>query len=328
LTIHDVDDVVGEADDAPTTNRTGRPWKQALAADLRGMIPDLSIALLVTASVWLLFWWRIENQRSQTIQLMPHLADFKFWSYWLCQAFGWSALLWAWGTTLLGLLVAGGRPRWLPGTTKSIEKLHRTTSLTVIVLSFAHIMALFFRWVAVSEGSEPVLDALKYCFVPWTYYTGTGRLAFTLGSVAFYLAMVLGLTYYFRSSIGMRVWRFAHRFTIVVYILAVWHTFLYGTNVWFIGWQRTLLWAMQLPIAVMFVARLLAPLRRSERLPLQPGELAPRLSPMVAMRLGVRVVGAVAVVVLVGVLALDRTGGYQRPAEYPSEAEQRGSGDH
>lgn len=326
MTIHDVDDVAGGADEAPSTARTGRPWTQALAADARAMVPDFSVGLLVTASVWLLFWWRIENERSETVQLMPHLADFKFWSYWLCQAFGWSALLWAWGTTMLGLLVAGGRPRWLPGSTRTIEKLHRTTSLTVIVLTFAHIMMLFFRWVTVSEGSEPVVDALKYCFVPWTYYTGTGRLAFTLGSVAFYLAIVLGITYYFRSRIGVRTWRFAHRFTIVVYVLAVWHTFLYGTNVWFTGYQRTLLWAMQLPIAVMVVARLLAPLRRSERLPLQPGELASRLSPMVVARLAVRVVAAAAVVVLVGVLALDRTGGYQRPAEYPDPDDQHAAG--
>jgi hypothetical protein len=28
----------------------------------------------------------------------------------------------------------------------------------------------------------------------------------------------------------VRVWRIAHRFSILVYVLAVWHTFIYGTS--------------------------------------------------------------------------------------------------
>jgi methionine sulfoxide reductase heme-binding subunit len=104
----------------------------------------------------------------------------------------------------------------------------------------------------------------------------------------------------------------------VVYGFAVWHTFIYGTNVWYTGYQRTLLWVMQIPIAALVLYRLLEPLRRSERLPLQPGALLSRLSAMVMLRLGVRLVAAAAVVVLVGILVLDRTGGHQRPAEYPT----------
>lgn len=56
----------------------------------------------------------------------------------------------------------------------------------------------------------------------------------------------LGLSYV-RHRLGVRAWRFAHRFSIPVYVLAVWHTFIYGTDVWFTGYQRMALWAMQLP---------------------------------------------------------------------------------
>lgn len=84
--------------------------------------------------------------------------------------------------------------------------------------------------------------------------------------------------------------------------------------------QRTALWALQLPIAYLFIARLLQPLRRSERLPLRPGELRTRLGAMTALRLGVRAVAAAAIVVLVGILAIDRTGGRERPPPSPSTA--------
>ncbi|MBH0247910.1 hypothetical protein I3W98_41925, partial [Streptomyces cavourensis] len=65
-----------------------------------------------------------------------------FWMYFLSQAFGWSALLWAWGTVILGLLLSGSRPQWLRVSGPRLERLHRTTSLNTIALIFAH--ALFF----------------------------------------------------------------------------------------------------------------------------------------------------------------------------------------
>lgn len=324
-----VEETPGEGDDVPTTTRVERPWRPALLADLRGAIPDASLALLVTASVWLLLWWRVENERSETVQVMPDMAELGHWAYWLCQAFGWAALLWSWGTVVLGLLVAGRRPRWVPGSTRTIEKLHRTTSLTVIGLTLAHIVTLIYDWGGGPSGDEyNMLDTALYSFVPATYGAGLGGKIYLLtGQTAFYLAIVLGLSYYFRHRLGVRAWRFAHRFSIVVYTFAVWHTFIYGTNVWFTGYQRTALWAMQLPIAGLVLYRLLEPLRRSERLPLRPRALLSRLDTMVVLRLGVRLAAAVAVVVLVGVLAFDRTGGRQRPAAYPTaEATEQGAG--
>lgn len=121
----------------------------------------------------------------------------------------------------------------------------------------------------------------------------------------------------------MRAWRFAHRFSIAVYVLAVWHTFIYGTNVWYTGYQRTILWVMQVPIAYMVLARLLTPLRRRENLSLRPRALARQLGVMTGLRLGVRLVAAATIAVLVGILVLDRLGGHDRPDHYPTPAEIR-----
>jgi sulfoxide reductase heme-binding subunit YedZ len=304
-------------EEAPTTAGPRRPWQQALAADLRAMIPDLSLSLLLTGLVFGYLWWRVSIERSEAVSLIGRsMEDFGYnWTYFLLQAIGWAALWWAWGTVILGLLVAGGRPSWLRLPTGTIEKLHRTTSLTVIALTLVHIL-LMVQWRLVKDDYG-IPRALKENFIPGMWNgTSSGNWGIGVGGTAFWLALVLGLTYYFRHRIGVRTWRFTHRFSIVVYVLAAWHAFIYSTNTWFTGYQRTALWVMQLPIAYMFITRLLAPLRRSERLPLSPAALRTRLGTMTVARLGVRVIAAAAIVVLLGVLALDRTGGRERPP-YP-----------
>ena len=310
-------DVDGDKADAPTTTGPRRPWRSALAADLRGAIPDASLALVLSVLVFVVLWWRVENERSETIKLMPTLTGTEWMPYYALQAVGWAALWWSWATVILGLLVAGGRPGWLRVKTRTIEKVHRTTSLTVIGFTFVHIALMV--WSRISNDNWGILRAIGECFVPW-FWSGTflGRFAIFIGLVAFYGAIILGISYYFRHMIGVRAWRFAHRFSILVYVLAVWHTFIYGTNVWFTGYQRTALWVMQLPIAYLALARLLAPLRRSERLPLKPRELAARLDLMTVLRLGVRLIAAAAIVLLAGIVVLDRTGGREHPAEYPT----------
>ena len=81
-----------------------------------------------------------------------------------------------------------------------------------------------------------------------------------LGIVAGYLAAVLGLSFYFRRRIGARLWRKAHRATIVVYALGVVHTLGAGTDA--DGpWLRAYLLATGAPIAFLFL--LARPARRT-----------------------------------------------------------------
>ncbi|WBB57769.1 ferric reductase-like transmembrane domain-containing protein [Streptomyces sp. WMMC500] len=273
-----------------------------LGADVRAAGPDAGIALVVTGAIFVWLYVRIDNGSSATLQVMPMLADAdKYWMYWLCQAFGWSGLLWAWITIVFSLLRTGPRPRvrWLPPA--GLEKLHRTTSLTTIALMFMHAVMFFLEEVRGNEGGATwpgrLWDAFLKVFVPGGYTTGTGRIAILVGLLAFYLAIPLGLAYYLRQRTGSRMWRALHRFIIVVYVLSVWHTLLYGTNVWYDGTFRTLVWALQMPIAAMLLLRLLAPARPSERLRLRgPGRSRP-------LPLTARVGGRLAVVATVAGLA-------------------------
>ncbi|RPK34131.1 Ferric reductase like transmembrane component [Streptomyces sp. ADI93-02] len=303
----------------PTKERT-RFDRSALRADLRGALPDASLALVVTGLIYWLLYVRIENGTSTTIKIMPMLEDADaFWMYWMCQAFGWSAMLWAYVTVIFGLLRSGPRPGANLLSAARLEKWHRTTSLTTIGLMFMH--ALFFLADQIRTNQDQwslgrsVWTAFVDVFVPGGYATGTGRVAVLVGLLAFYLAIPLGLAFYLRHRTGSRVWLALHRFAIVVYVLSVWHTLLYSTQGWYDGPFRTMLWALQIPIAVLLLVRLMAPARPSERL-----RRGGRRYRDAALPTSARVVGRIAAAATVlGIVAVIVTGvdGGRSPADAP-----------
>lgn len=314
----------GAASGPPPRRRRPRLDRAGLRADLRATVPDASLALLITGLIFAWLWIRIENGTSSTVEVMPHLADPRHWMYWLCQAFGWSALLWAYGTVLLGLLRSGARPPWRRLTAARTEKLHRTTSLTTIALMFLHAFLLFLEFVRSDHGDSAtwvgrVASAFAESFVPGYYPSGTGRLAILIGLLAFYLAIPLSLAYYLRHATGARMWRALHRFIIVVYVLSVWHTLLYGTSVWFEGLFRSFVWALQIPLGLLLLLRLARPARPSERLAVR-GDRRPPFAELAARTAGrLLVVAAVVGVATVLVSGVDggRTPGLPSPGTWP-----------
>ncbi|ASO19566.1 DMSO/TMAO reductase YedYZ heme-binding membrane subunit [Actinoalloteichus hoggarensis] len=276
-----------------------------LRADLRASIPDATAALVLTGLIFWFLFDRVLSGNSPTLEVMPYLDPHAYWMYWLCQAFGWSALLWAYITTVLGLVRSSERPGWLRISAVRIERWHRTTSLTTIALMFAHAFLFFLELVRTNDNDLDavgrVVNAFVEAFVPGGYPSGTGLVAILLGLLALYLAIPLGLIYYVRNRTGARMWRALHRFVIVVYILSAWHTLLYGTNVWYEGWPRTTLWLLQIPIAVLLVLRLLAPARRGERLGRDGSPLAIARKIIAVLA----VVATIAVILLVAISGRD-----------------------
>jgi hypothetical protein len=287
--------------------------RSALRADLRAALPDAAAALVITAGVFAWLYARVEAGTSMTIQVMPPLADAdRYWMYWLCQAFGWTGLLWAWITVVLGLVRSSARPGWLRVPAVRIERWHRTTSLTTIGLMFAHAAMFFAELVRTNKDGAGwtgrLATSFAEVFVPGVYSSGTGRIAILIGLLALYLAVPLGLAFYLRQATGSRMWRALHRFVIVVYVLSVWHTLLYGTNVWYDGVFRTTVWLLQLPLALLLLVRLLVPARRGERLHLRDAATRPGALPLVARSAG-RIAAAATVVGLLAVTATGRDGG-------------------
>ena len=240
-------EIVQEAStDSMTGNRRIRP---TLRGDLRRAIPDAAAALVLSGLVFAILVARIHAGVDPAVREMPEMVQTGgVWPYTLSQAVGWAALSWSWLTILLGASLPVLGQRGLPRLRETAERLHRSTSLTVVGLMVAH--AVLFIW-------DKMGDTLVTVFVPWTTSYSPGLFPQTLGIVSFYLSVLLGLSFYLRERLGWRTWQLVHRYVIpLVYILAIWHTFLYGSDVHAYNGLWDTLWVLQLPIIGAFAVRL------------------------------------------------------------------------
>ena len=119
----------------------------------------------------------------------------------------------------IGLMMAGKVMR-RPGLSRKLMAIHEHTAVAGIIAIAVHGITLL--------GDPWLNPGLGGIAVPFTM---SFRPLFTgLGIVAGYLAALLGLSFYFRKRVGAKLWRKAHRATVVVYA---------GTDasaVWFRYW--------------------------------------------------------------------------------------------
>lgn len=173
------------------------------------------------------------------------------------QALGIVAILMLGISVALGLAMSGRIVR-RPGLPASLKRFHEASTLVTLGLIFGHAgLLLFDGYLRPGVAGIALPFALNY------------RPAFTgIGIIAGWLAVILGLSFYARKRIGTRTWRSLHRFTIVVYLLALGHVVGAGTHgrSW---WMLALLTALTTPIVFAFTYRVLPTIGR--RTPLQPG---------------------------------------------------------
>jgi sulfoxide reductase heme-binding subunit YedZ len=172
----------------------------------------------------------------------PTVADHAWWL--ASRASGLVALLLITTSVVLGLSMAGRLPK-KPGAKRSFNALHEHLAVAGIVAIAVHgVTLLGDAWLHPGWAGISVPFLMPYR-QPWT----------GLGMIGGYLAAILGLSFYVRRRIGPRVWRKAHRMTIVVYMLAVAHTLGAGTDAgtpWMRWW-----FAFTAPlILILFVIRL------------------------------------------------------------------------
>jgi sulfoxide reductase heme-binding subunit YedZ len=153
----------------------------------------------------------------------------------------------------IGLMMAG-RVMRKPGVARSMTALHEQTALAGLVAIAVHGLTLLGD-AFLNPGLAGIAIPFDMSYRP--FWTG-------LGIVAGYMAAALGLSFYIRKRIGPRLWRKAHRATIVVYLLAVVHTLGAGTDA-STPWMRWWLVLTVPPIAVLFAVRATEPWRRRRR---------------------------------------------------------------
>lgn len=186
------------------------------------------------------------------ITAIPHTLEVQGW--WIAsRASGIVALVLVTISVAIGLTMAG-KPVRKPGFNRALRTIHEQTALAALVAIGIHGFALL-----ADPWLKPGLTGVTVPFALGLHTFWTG-----LGVIAGYLAMLLGLSFYFRKRIGAQLWRKAHRATIAVYVLGLFHALGAGTDT---GSPLFLIWALGsgVPIAILFVYRLGVARRAEER---------------------------------------------------------------
>jgi len=153
-------------------------------------------------------------------------------------------------SVVLGLTMAGKLSR-RPGIGRALSAIHEQTAVTGLVAIAVHALSLLGDpWL----NPGPAGISIPFVMAYKTVWVG-------LGITAGWLAALLGLSFYVRRRIGPRLWRRAHKATIVVYALGVMHTLGAGTD----AASPWLFWPVvgSIPlVAGLFIARVIAGIRK------------------------------------------------------------------
>ncbi|MGZ3285696.1 MAG: hypothetical protein ACXVHB_32040 [Solirubrobacteraceae bacterium] len=161
------------------------------------------------------------------------------------RAFGIVAMLLLGVSVAVGLAMSG-RLAHRPGLPAKLKHFHESATLVTLGLIVAHGgLLLFDSYLRPGLAGITLPFALSYR----PLFTG-------VGIIAGWLAAILGLSFYARKRIGVKTWRFMHRFTIVVYLLALVHVIGSGTDARS-PWMTALLTGLTAPIVFAFTYRML-----------------------------------------------------------------------
>ncbi len=173
---------------------------------------------------------------STSTRLGPHL----FWI--LSRGAGTTALVLSSISVGVGLVMAG---RMKSGDASDRRAYHEILSLSVMVAIAVHGLVLI--------GDGVLHPGIFDVTLPFAW--GYTRLATTLGIVAGWALIFLGLSFYIRDRIGRAQWRQIHRFTVLAWLAGLVHTIVEGTDVG-TAWYIALLAVTTAPVLVLLAVRI------------------------------------------------------------------------
>jgi sulfoxide reductase heme-binding subunit YedZ len=157
-----------------------------------------------------------------------------------------------------------------PGVPAYVKKVHEATALTALLAIAAHGVVLL--------GDSFLRPSLADLALPFRM---AGQPAWTgVGIIGGWLAAILGLSFYVRRWIGPGLWRRMHRWTLVVWVLAVGHTLGSGSDAGSL-WLLATVGFTAAPIVFLAALRMLprSPRKPSPKSPLTPPTSAPHAGP-------------------------------------------------
>jgi len=167
----------------------------------------------------------------------PHL-------FWLAsRAAGIAALLLASLSVCIGLLIGG---RIVKGHRQELRVTHEALSLATLAALVVHGLTLL--------GDGYLHPSLGDIAIP--FLSGYKTLWTSMGIVAFWALLVLGLSYYARTRIGVQRWRRLHRFAALAWILGLAHSLGEGTDAGQ-AWFLAMVALAAVPALLLLLARML-----------------------------------------------------------------------
>lgn len=153
-------------------------------------------------------------------------------AYWhLARASALVAYLLLWASMVFGLIITNKMARVWPGGPTAFD-LHQHVSLLGLAFALFHGLILV--------GDRFIGYSVGQVLIP---FAGVGYrpVWVGIGQLAFYLLAIVGLTFYVRKSIGHRTWRLTHYLSFLVFLMAMTHGVMSGSDTG-ATWARALYW--------------------------------------------------------------------------------------
>jgi methionine sulfoxide reductase heme-binding subunit len=122
---------------------------------------------------------------------------------------------------------------------------HESLSLATMVALAVHALSLL--------GDSYLKPSLADVTIP--FVSSYERLWMSVGIVAGWAFVILGLSYYVRARIGVQRWRVLHRFTALAWVLGVGHALMMGTDAG-AAWFELAVALVVIPAGALLVRRL------------------------------------------------------------------------
>ena len=168
--------------------------------------------------------------------------------YWyLSRATAFISLSILWLSMALGLGMTNKMARLWPGAPAAFA-IHEYVSLLGLAFALFHALILL--------GDHYIHFTVAQIFIPFSTVdyrpTWTG-----IGQLAFYIWLIVALSFYVRSSIGQKTWRVLHYLSFAMYFMGLVHGLLGGTDAT-AGWAWWYYWISGGSLLFLFIYRLVS----------------------------------------------------------------------
>ncbi len=151
-----------------------------------------------------------------------------------------------WLSMALGMMITNKLARLWPGGPTAFD-LHQFASLLGLTFALFHALILM--------GDKYISYSLAQVLVPFTS-TGYKPAWVGLGQIGFYLFAIVNFSFYVRKRLGHRTWRTIHYLSFLMFVLALLHGILAGTDTEVLA-VRVFYWATGASLLFLLMYRIL-----------------------------------------------------------------------